>query len=346
MKNEIYEIYEHLDDEISKEIFTSRYMYSLTGDRYWAEKLIGSTTIGNTFLDNLKIAFSNGKVVLFGTGLWGRYLVNDFGASKWKYAIDNNPKSDNFLGIPLFKCVDFLKQYENETIVISSRLYNKEMYKQLVDNNVPVEKIINVGAMDDVLVKNQYFDLPQLKPKKSFEVFVDGGCFDGMSSVYFSEWCNKSNYKIYAFEPDNHNSEKVRLNFEKYHISNEIISKGIWNEPKQLHFSNAGDVESSITDSGETIIDVDCIDNINYDSPVTFIKMDIEGAELNALKGAEKTIKRDKPRLAISIYHKPEDIIEIPKLLLDYNNEYKFYLRHYSLSWFDTVLYAIPKAGC
>ena len=73
------------------------------------------------------------------------------------------------------------------------------------------------------------------------------------------------------------------------------------------------------------------------------IKMDIEGAETEALKGAKMIIKRDKPVLAISIYHKPEDIIELPELISDIHEGYKFYLRHYSLSWYDTVLYAISE---
>jgi hypothetical protein len=68
--------------------------------------------------------------------------------------------------------------------------------------------------------------------------------------------------------------------------------------------------------------------------------MDIEGAEFAALEGAENIIKMQKPRLAISVYHKPEDIITIPNLLLKYNKDYKFKLRHYSCCEYDTVLYA------
>jgi hypothetical protein len=71
--------------------------------------------------------------------------------------------------------------------------------------------------------------------------------------------------------------------------------------------------------------------------------MDIEGAELNALKGAERIIKEQKPKLAICIYHKPEDVWEIPNLLLDFVPDYKFYIRHCTYSSFlDTVLYALP----
>lgn len=76
---------------------------------------------------------------------------------------------------------------------------------------------------------------------------------------------------------------------------------------------------------------------------VTYIKMDIEGAEAAALYGAKDTIARMHPRLAVSIYHKPEDIYELPEIILGYYPHYRLYLRHYSFSYYDTVLYAIPE---
>lgn len=69
--------------------------------------------------------------------------------------------------------------------------------------------------------------------------------------------------------------------------------------------------------------------------------MDIEGSELEALKGAVHTIQRDKPKLAICIYHKPEDMTEIPLYIKSLVPEYKFYVRHHSNCWTDTVLYAV-----
>ena len=78
-----------------------------------------------------------------------------------------------------------------------------------------------------------------------------------------------------------------------------------------------------------------------FRSPVTFIKMDIEGSEYQAILGAEKMITSHKPKLAISVYHKPEDIWQLPLLIYRFNHEYKFYLRHYSFGNNETVLYAL-----
>lgn len=101
---------------------------------------------------------------------------------------------------------------------------------------------------------------------------------------------------------------------------------------------------SHIADDDEpadSFIEVAAVDDVLWDKDVTFIKMDIEGAELEALKGAGLTIQRCKPKLAICVYHKPEDIWEIPNLILDYYPDYKLYLRHYSLHFGETVLYAV-----
>ena len=75
--------------------------------------------------------------------------------------------------------------------------------------------------------------------------------------------------------------------------------------------------------------------------PVTFIKMDIEGAELEALKGSSKIIKKYMPKLAISLYHKKDDILEIPLYIKELVPEYKLYIRHYSNAGVETVLYAV-----
>ena len=74
---------------------------------------------------------------------------------------------------------------------------------------------------------------------------------------------------------------------------------------------------------------------------VTFIKLDVEGAEYEALLGAQNTIKKNRPKLAISIYHKPQDIFELPELIMSIRDDYRMYLRHYQLSPNETILYCV-----
>ncbi len=86
------------------------------------------------------------------------------------------------------------------------------------------------------------------------------------------------------------------------------------------------------------------IDSVINQEKVTFIKMDVEGSELGALKGAEKTIRINKPRLAICIYHKKMDLLEIASYLLKVVPEYNFYIRQYWSNMWETVLYAyVPQ---
>jgi hypothetical protein len=77
---------------------------------------------------------------------------------------------------------------------------------------------------------------------------------------------------------------------------------------------------------------------------VDFIKMDIEGSELNALRGAEGTILGFKPKLAISIYHRDSDFIEIPNYLRKLDVGYEFFLDHFTVYGEETILFAAPKA--
>lgn len=79
---------------------------------------------------------------------------------------------------------------------------------------------------------------------------------------------------------------------------------------------------------------------------VTFIKMDVEGVEMEALKGCQNHIKKDRPILAISLYHNVEDIYEIPLFINGIVEEYRFDIRHYTPYHGETVLYAIPKERC
>lgn len=118
-----------------------------------------------------------------------------------------------------------------------------------------------------------------------------------------------------------------------------MLNKGLYNQKGELRFCSNG-TAGTIKDDGDVVVPVIDIDTLVNGNPVTFIKMDIEGSELKALQGAEQTIKMYKPTLAICVYHKKEDIIEIPNYILSIVPEYKLYLRHYSNHTEETVLYA------
>ena len=83
------------------------------------------------------------------------------------------------------------------------------------------------------------------------------------------------------------------------------------------------------------------LDDVLSDKDITFIKMDIEGAEVEALKGAENIIRNKKPKLAICLYHRTSDFWTIPEMLHKMNPNYKFgVMHHYKYNCWETVLYA------
>lgn len=337
------QIYCRLGDQLSKEIFKNRLMYSISRDPIWIYENIKSTKYGFSFLQKMNECKTTGEIVIFGAGVWGKDLYQVTKEYPWKYFIDSKPKLLEYEGLPVISYKDFINNYKGEYIFISSRIYHREMYEQLIHDEIPAEKIVNVGKMLDNLAKDQYFDLEFMKPAENGEIFVDVGSFDGMTSVYFNDWSHGDSY-VYAFEPDPENAEKCHDNLESRHISHEVIKKGVWSDDAMLHFRAVANGTSSISDMGGTAVEVTSLDQALEGKEITFIKMDIEGAEYRALIGARNVIVKNTPKLAISIYHKPEDIWELPKIIMEYCPNYRFYLRHYSLTDYETVLYAICES--
>lgn len=341
LQDSIKGIYAKMEDEISKEIFANRLLYSLTGDHNYILDIVRKTDEGRQVAEVLKN--SSQKKVIFGAGIWGKNIVNAYKDTVFECFVDNKvtDSSNLYYGLPVVPFIEIEKNLGGALIIISSRLYHKQMYKQLIDAGVEDRNIVDVGGMIDSMSQRQYFDLPILKERMSpEEVFIDGGCFDGKTSQQFIQWCGDKFKKIYAFEPDPDNLIKCEQMLEAYKGRYEIIPKGLWDTTKELQFTAIANGSSKVSEDGSVKIQVTSLDDVITER-VTFLKLDIEGSEYKALLGAHRIICQYKPKLAISIYHKPEDIWELPTLLLELNPDYRFYLRHYSIAASETVLYAL-----
>jgi FkbM family methyltransferase len=178
------------------------------------------------------------------------------------------------------------------------------------------------------------------------EVFVDAGVCDGGTSIYFMKRVKDKFRMIYAFEPDRMNYELSKINLKSVIEEGKLklFDKGLFDEDKNIGFCGGNGGSSHIVTSSEanSTISVVSLDSA-IDDDVTFIKMDIEGAERNALKGMIKTIKKCRPKLAVCLYHYLEDLWEIPLWMADNIKDYKYYIRHHSRVAGETVLYAIPE---
>jgi FkbM family methyltransferase len=194
-----------------------------------------------------------------------------------------------------------------------------------------------------VFEKTQYF------PQGIFELtdnesYFDCGAFTGDTIDAFLKATGGLYRHIWAVEPDKFNYNQLLHYIEDEKLTNiDLINKGIYSCSGKLPFQETGSMLSMITDNSENYIEVDTIDSIAAGNPVTYLKMDVEGTELEALKGAEQTIKTYKPILGISIYHKPQDLIDIPRYIKKIVPEYKFYFRVHKKLAIDTVLYGVVR---
>ena len=195
-----------------------------------------------------------------------------------------------------------------------------------------------------------YFDL-DLLPEADGEVFVDVGAYIGDTVRSFTGIYGKGYQRIYAYEPDRENLRFLKHNIHGLHDV-EIRRKAVGREAGTLELISPEDTSSSrletvgaSADKSDTMkVEIVTLDE-NIAEPVTWIKMDVEGAEYDALIGASKHIKKDKPKLSISVYHGYDDLWRLPRLIHEMNPSYRFYLRYYGGNLIPTeiVLTALPE---
>jgi len=173
------------------------------------------------------------------------------------------------------------------------------------------------------------------------DYIIDGGAFKGETSFWF---LSKGVGKVYAFEPGSYNFLALSKNIKRNKAEDKIIpiQKVLSNRIGTLSFYATGSRGSvALTGGNETIegITLDSFVEKEGLDRLDFIKLDVEGAELEVLEGAVEAIKKFKPKMAISVYHKPDDIITIPEFISEILPEAKFYLSHRNYELTETVLF-------
>lgn len=189
-------------------------------------------------------------------------------------------------------------------------------------------------------------ELVSLKPD---EFFVDCGAFDGDSVRWFLSRQESFRGRIVAIEPDLQNVGKLLSYIETLpdgiRPSVEARAFAVGETRQRVKFDATGTAGSSV---GTGTIEVDCapLDEILAGEEPSYIKFDIEGAEMEALRGARRILIANRPVLAVCLYHRPEDLWRIPLYLADLNAGYRLFLRRYSDECWEQVCYAIPRDRC
>ncbi len=236
--------------------------------------------------------------------------------------------------------MDFKEDYINneskykETYDLLEDKKSKEIFTKVINFKITFDLDFMEGFTNNH--EEQYFD-KDIIPNIPNINFVDGGSYIGDTLPQIIKEFPDYN-KIYCIEPNNLHIGIAKKNFPTQRDI-EFINCGLGN--KKVQATKEQEIKDNCYHDYQAE-DINTLDNLIKEK-VDFIKMDIEGAEQDAIEGASKTIKKHHPILAICIYHKAEDWYKVPKMVLDIRSDYKVYLRHYMEGIYETVMYFIPK---
>ncbi len=180
------------------------------------------------------------------------------------------------------------------------------------------------------------------------EAFVDVGAFDGDTVRALVAARGDRFARIVALEPEPQNLEGLRATVRALPeaLRERVVVRPLAAaaEAGRMRFTGAGTSSAAATADGEVEVESARLDDVLGDEQVTFLKLDIEGAEPEALRGAAATIARDRPVLAVCVYHRQDHLWSLPLQVAGLTGDgYRFHLRRYAADFFETVLYAVPE---
>lgn len=211
---------------------------------------------------------------------------------------------------------------------------------EVLDKIIEYRLTLNPMCFESIVDWDLY-DADNLLHYGDDEVYVDAGTYDGDTIRLFIDRVKGRFTRIIGFEPDPKTFKQLAANFSN-EPRVEPINAGLYDAPKLLQFDADGSRGAIFDERGTIQIPVVTLDDVVKGGRVTFIKMNIEGAEIQALNGARGTIQQWKPKLAISAYHRPSDLWEIAAVIDSICPDYKLFLRQHDGGVIETVLYAVP----
>ncbi|MCM1251844.1 MAG: FkbM family methyltransferase [Clostridium sp.] len=268
------------------------------------------------------------------------------GIEKWEYI---DPEFMYLLceGNNRKKIEHILKTNEENISQVYSMLgdeKSKQVYRSVLQHRIEH----NLALINDIYDENQYFGNDIINTVSGN--FVDCGAFNGDTLKRFLKQIGNEQYNYYAFEAEKANYNDLISYCKKYNIKNvNAYNMAIYSSKTQLSFSTDDNQEkvsgkiSELESNNYNYVQADSIDNILANQKIDTLIMDIEGAELHALNGANKSINKWHPKLAISAYHMIEHLWEVPLLIHNINPNYQIFFRHHRWNMDDTVCYALYK---
>lgn len=234
-----------------------------------------------------------------------------------------------------------------EPEILDNIPYPKHIWNALVRQAESIAPVVKgdylLDRIDTWLLES--YSLHNLCEVEPGDTVFDCGTYTGNTSVYFAQKTGETGH-VYGFEPAPSTFEDYSENIRSY-ANITPINAGLTDKSKILDASTvmafaANGTGARLADDGDVDVPVTAIDifcETRGIQRVDFIKMDVESAEADVLRGATETIRAYRPKMALSAYHKPEDLFELPQLVSSICPGYKFTLRHYSEGPHETVLF-------
>lgn len=275
----------------------------------------------------------------------------------------------------IYKIASECELYAPDVPVFGNTLFTKDFFKENYDKFLQAEALLadneSVRIYREIIAYKLSGDISHLRLCESdpaeafedilhaenFETYADLGAYNGDTIRSLLPYA-KNLKVVHAFEPDARNFRKLNeyySSLESPSFELKSYNIGAWSDKDTLYFDKSGNRNAGLlqnsSDFSEAInsrskkiteICVNSLDNILGGERVDYIKYDVEGSEREALLGSQKTIEKYAPALLVSLYHRSEDIFELPLLVHKLNPNYKLYLRRmtYIPAW-DINLYAV-----
>lgn len=196
--------------------------------------------------------------------------------------------------------------------------------------------------------RDDYFPENLLPPLPDDAVFVDCGAFDGDTLRRFLAEQRGRFGAAYAFEPDAENFDRLRAYADSLGAETaarlHLFRAGVGRRRERLRFNATGNMGASLSDEGVTEVDVLPVSEVvEPGGRAVYVKYDVEGAEWEALAGTEGLIRAARPTLAVSVYHRPDDLWQLPLHLRALDPGYRLHLRTQGEDGMDVICYAVPE---
>jgi len=265
---------------------------------------------------------------------------------------------DNFEHLFITHPKHMLNKHMSNNMNAARSLLSDEMSKSIFDAILEFRKTFDYSKINDCYSNDMYLPeciLSEVKNRKKINIVDCGACFGDLIDLFKRN--NIDINKYYAFEPDDNNLKVLRGKVLDENIESCLLPMGVGDFNGEIGFNSGSGTGSAIDEASENKIMITKIDDVIL-SNVSFVKMDIEGFENEAIRGMKDIILKHKPILAISIYHKPFDFVNIllslsqdiksttlesienSDLILSSMPYKNFHIRYHGNYGFEFVLYA------